>query len=64
MTETLTGTRGAYPRAAVLSSLAAAVFLIGGWTLAQSLQPTDFNPVRESISALAAGGLLSAGSSL
>lgn len=51
---TLSG-RG-HPRAAVLSSLAAVVFLIGGWTLAQSLQRPDFDPVRESISVLAAAG--------
>ena len=51
---TLSG-RG-HPRAAVLSSLAAVVFLVGGWTLAQSLQRPDFDPVRESVSALAAAG--------
>lgn len=46
--------QGGYPRAALLSSLGAPVFLIGGWALAQSLQQPDFDPVRESISALAA----------
>jgi predicted phosphodiesterase/hypothetical membrane protein len=43
-----------HPRAALLSSVAAAVSLIGGWTLAQSLQQPDFDPLGESISALAA----------
>lgn len=46
--------RGGAPRAALASSLGAPLFLVGGWTLAQALQEPDFNPVRESISALAA----------
>ena len=55
MTDATLSGRG-HPRAAVLSSLGAVVFLVGGWTLAQSLQQADFDPVRESISALAATG--------
>jgi len=51
------GGPGSYPRAGVLSSLGASVALIGGWTLAQSLQPADFDPMRESISSLAATGV-------
>lgn len=43
------------PRAAVLSSTAAAVALIGGWTWAAELVP-GFDPRVESISALAAAG--------
>lgn len=39
---------------AVLSSAAAPVLLIGGWTVAASRQRAGFDPVRESISALAA----------
>ena len=31
--------------------------MIGGWFLAQWLQPADYNPVREPISSLAAGGM-------
>ncbi|NMM31693.1 MAG: DUF998 domain-containing protein [Cellulomonas sp.] len=41
------------PRWAVASAILAPVGMIGGWTLAASLQPT-FDPVRETISALAA----------
>lgn len=48
---------GGRPRAALLSSLGAAVTLIGGWFLAQWLQPADYNPVREPISSLAAAGM-------
>ncbi|MCA1781502.1 MAG: DUF998 domain-containing protein [Dermatophilaceae bacterium] len=55
MTEA-TAQRSGHPRAAVLSSLGAVLFLVGGWTLAQWLQQPDFSPVRESISALAATG--------
>ncbi len=40
----------------VLSSAAAPVLLIGGWTLAAALQPAGFDSVTESISALAARG--------
>ena len=53
MTDATQSARG-YPRAALLSSTAAVLFLIGGWTLAQSVQRPDFDPLRESISALAA----------
>lgn len=56
MTESLV-LPGRRPRAALLASLGAAVALIGGWTLAQALGPQDFNPVRETISALAATGM-------
>jgi hypothetical membrane protein len=42
------------PRWAVASAILAPVGMIGGWTLAALLQPT-FDPVRETISALAAG---------
>lgn len=48
---------GRRPRAALLASLGAAVAFIGGWLLAQTLVPDDFNPVREPISALAADGV-------
>jgi hypothetical membrane protein len=41
---------------AVLSASCAPVFLIGGWTLAASLQPPGYDPVVQSISALAARG--------
>jgi hypothetical membrane protein len=37
----------------LLSSAAAPVLLIGGWTVAASRQPADFNSVRDTISALA-----------
>jgi hypothetical membrane protein len=40
----------------VLSSAAAPVLLIGGWTLAAALQPDSFNAVRGTVSALAAEG--------
>ena len=48
--------RGGPPWWGVLSSLAAPVLLVGGWTLAQALQPHGFDPARETISALAAVG--------
>jgi len=38
----------------VLSSAVAPVLLIGGWTVAAGLQPGSFDPVSETISALAA----------
>jgi hypothetical membrane protein len=38
----------------VISSAAAPVLLIGGWTIAARLQPRSFNPVADTISALAA----------
>ena len=42
------------PAWGVVSSLAAPVLLIGGWTLAARLQPAAFDPVVDTISALAA----------
>jgi hypothetical membrane protein len=39
-----------------VSAALAPVFLIGGWTLAQSRQPSGYDPVRDTISALAAHG--------
>jgi hypothetical membrane protein len=36
--------------------VAAPVLLVGGWSLAQALQPPGFDPARETISALAATG--------
>jgi hypothetical membrane protein len=44
------------PRWALLSAGGAPLFLIGGWTLAQAAQPVGFDPVRQTISALAATG--------
>src|SRR4051812_9277537 len=41
---------------AVLSSASAPVLLIGGWQLAAARQPGGFDPVRETISALASRG--------
>jgi hypothetical protein len=38
---------------ALLSSGAAPVLLIGGWSAATVLQPTNYDPVTETISALA-----------
>jgi hypothetical membrane protein len=38
----------------LISSAAAPVLLIGGWTLAAGLQPRSFDPVADTISALAA----------
>lgn len=43
--------------AALVSSVTGALALIGGWTLAAALQPTGFDPVEETISALAAEGM-------
>ncbi len=43
-----------HPRTAVLSSTAAAVSLVGGWTWAAATQPGGFDQAAESISALAA----------
>lgn len=42
------------PRWAVISSATAPVLLVGGWTVAAARQRPGFDPVRESISALAA----------
>jgi hypothetical membrane protein len=39
-----------------VSSAFAPLLLIGGWTLAQSRQPSDYDPTRDTISALAAHG--------
>jgi hypothetical membrane protein len=44
------------PRWAVAAASAGPVLLIGGWTLAQARQPADYDPVRDTISALAARG--------
>ena len=44
------------PRWALLSAGGAPLFLVGGWTLAQSAQSGGFDPVRQTISALAATG--------
>lgn len=41
---------------ALLSSACAPVLLIGGWQLAAARQPNGFDPVRETISALASRG--------
>ncbi|MGZ4601153.1 MAG: DUF998 domain-containing protein [Oryzihumus sp.] len=38
------------------SAIAAPVLLVGGWTWAQAVQPAPFDPVRQTISALAATG--------
>ncbi|MFD6565968.1 DUF998 domain-containing protein [Micromonospora profundi] len=42
------------PRWALLSAGSAPLFLVGGWTVAQAAQPDGFDPVRQTISALAA----------
>ncbi|MDP9240229.1 MAG: DUF998 domain-containing protein [Actinomycetota bacterium] len=41
---------------AVVSAAAAPVFLIGGWTVGAALQPAGYDPVTDTISALAAHG--------
>ncbi len=41
---------------ALASAGAAPVLLIGGWTLAQARQPPGYDPIRDTISALAARG--------
>jgi hypothetical membrane protein len=41
---------------AVASAATAPVLLVGGWTLAQALQPPGYDPVRDTLSALAARG--------
>jgi hypothetical membrane protein len=46
----------AVPWWAVVSSLLAPVALIGGWQWAAALQPVGYDPVRDTISALAAHG--------
>lgn len=40
----------------LLSSAAAPILVIGGWTIAAALQPDHFDPVTQTISALAAHG--------
>ena len=40
----------------LVSSVTAPVLLVGGWTVAASRQPPDFNPVADTVSALAALG--------
>jgi hypothetical membrane protein len=44
------------PGWALASALGAPVLLIGGWTLAAALQPAGYDPVTQTISALAARG--------
>ncbi|MEW2147066.1 DUF998 domain-containing protein [Micromonospora vinacea] len=46
----------AIPRWTLLSAGGAPLFLVGGWTLAQAAQSDGFDPVRQTISALAATG--------
>lgn len=46
----------AVPWWGVISSSAAPVLLIGGWTIADALQPQSYDPVRESVSSLAGAG--------
>ena len=43
----------------VLSSAAAPVLLVGGWTIAAALQPSSFDPVTDTVSTLAAVGAVS-----
>lgn len=52
--------RPSVPRWALASALAAPVGMIGGWTLAAAVQD-DFDPVRETISALAAADVTAPG---
>ena len=47
---------GGISRWGLLSSAAAPVLLIGGWTVAAARRSGDFDPLRETISALAATG--------
>jgi hypothetical membrane protein len=44
------------PRWALVSAGAAPVFLIGGWVVAEARQPPGYDPIRDTISALAARG--------
>lgn len=46
----------AVPSWGFLSSAAAPVLVVGGWTIAAALQPGHFDPVTQTISALAANG--------
>jgi hypothetical membrane protein len=50
------GTLGAVRRRVVVSASVAPVALIGGWSLAQSRQPPTYDPIQDTISALAAHG--------
>jgi hypothetical membrane protein len=43
-------------RWAVVSAVASPVLLIGGWAIAEVRQPPGYNPIRDTISALAASG--------
>ena len=45
----------------VVSSAAAPVLLVGGWTVAAGLQPRSVNTVASTISALAADGVPTGG---
>jgi hypothetical membrane protein len=46
------------PRAwALVSSTAGVLALVGGWTIAQAVQPSSYDPVTQTISALARHGL-------
>jgi hypothetical membrane protein len=47
---------GGVPWWGVVSSTASPVLLIGGWTLAATVQPSSFSPVADTVSALAALG--------
>jgi hypothetical membrane protein len=44
------------PRWALESAGAAPILLVGGWTIAAALQPAGYDPIRDTISALAAHG--------
>ena len=46
----------AVPWWGLLSSAAAPLLLIGGWVMADALQPRSFDPVRQSVSSLARAG--------
>lgn len=55
-TSTPDAPRARPPFWAVLSSAAAPVVLVGGWLIAGAVQPAGYDPVRQTISALAAHG--------
>jgi hypothetical membrane protein len=44
------------PRWVLVSAAAAPILLVGGWTIAAALQPAGYDPIRDTISALAAHG--------
>jgi hypothetical membrane protein len=50
------GSNGSVRRFAVVSAATAPVLLIGGWTVAAALQPSGFDALRDTISALAGHG--------